>query len=53
MQFEESEFIENDGNSSHGLDYDNKDFYHDRKNLPFPPSINKLKRKVNSNENKN
>ena len=27
-----------------GLDYDNKDFYQDRQNLPFPPKVNKIKR---------
>jgi hypothetical protein len=26
-----------------GLDYDNKDFYHNRLNVKFPPEINRLK----------
>ncbi len=29
-----------------GLDYENKDFYQDRQNVPFPPDVNKLKRKA-------
>jgi hypothetical protein len=26
-----------------GLDYDNKDFYNKKLDLPFPPSVNKIK----------
>ena len=42
IKLEEPEFIER-FDQTPGLDYDNKDFYHNRQNKPFPPDLNKLK----------
>ena len=46
ISFEEPDFVE-DKEDRHGLDYENKDFYHNRLNLPFPPELNKTKAKKN------
>ena len=46
IKLEEPEFIENDKNPVPGLDYENKNFYQEPRNLPFPPEVNKMKKKL-------
>jgi hypothetical protein len=46
--FEEPEFQTRPDNE-HGLDYDNPDFYSEKKNVPFPPHVNRIKRKQQLN----
>lgn len=43
IKFEEPEFKEQPANN-YGLDYENKDFYNDKKDLPFPPLINRQRK---------
>lgn len=45
LQLEEPEFIEK-SNQVPGLDYEEKDFYTEPLNLPFPPDVNKRKKKL-------
>ncbi len=46
LTLQEPEFIEKT-NEIPGLDYDNKDFYHERVEArPFPPIKNKIKRQA-------
>lgn len=41
LKLEEPEFIEH-ADQTIGLDYDNVDFYHDKRDVPFPPKHNKF-----------
>ena len=41
--FDEPDFKQQADNSF-GLDYDNKDFYTDKTEQPFPPELNRLKK---------
>lgn len=43
--FEEPDFKEKTENIQ-GLDYENRDFYSNKMNLPFPPAVNRLKKSV-------
>jgi hypothetical protein len=51
ISFEEPEFVENRA-TMRGLDYEKKDFYHEKLNLPFPPHVNRLRRKLLSEAEK-
>lgn len=45
VSFDEPEFQTGPENL-HGLDYDNQDFSHERGDVPFPPTVNRIKRKL-------
>jgi hypothetical protein len=45
VSFDEPEF-KTRPNNQHGLDYDNRDFSHERGDVPFPPTVNRIKRKL-------
>lgn len=51
ISFEEPEFQERPDNV-HGLDYDDKDFFHEKLEVPFPPDVNRIKQKKLDKENK-
>ena len=45
VSFEEPEFQTRPDNV-HGLDYDNPDHYHEKLDVPFPPDMNRIKRRL-------
>jgi len=48
LTLEEPEFVEKPDEMT-GLDYDRKDFFQENRNLPFPPTENKIKREILEN----
>ena len=45
LQFEEPEYISGEVTKP-GLDYENKNFYSEQRKIPFPPHVNRIKRRI-------
>jgi hypothetical protein len=52
LKLEEPAFVERN-NQEPGLDYEKNDFFHEKRNIPFPPEKNRLIReKINQKLNR-